>query len=170
MDENLIKHAKNVAYLSYQLSQGVDLTEREKKDIFIGGLFHDIGKVEIPEHILYKPGPLTPEEWAIMKEHPQHSYEILKKWGLSESVLLIAKHHHENYDGSGYPDGLTEEKIPIGSRIVRIADTYSALSQTRTYKKSFSLEKIYLTMDYGRYFYDPALYQFFIQQKKGLAV
>ena len=104
---------------------------------------HDIGKVGIADHILLKPGRLTPEEFEVMKQHAAFGYEILKG---SESRVLqagaeIARDHHEKYDGTGYPHGLAGDAIPIFSRIVAVADVFDALTSERPYKKAWSLER-----------------------------
>lgn len=120
---------------------GVD--EPRVQMIRIGAICHDIGKIGVPESILEKPGPLTDEEWLIMKEHPKIGARILAN---SNSDLIriaesIAHFHHENWDGSGYPHGLKEGSIPLSARIVRVVDVFDALISKRPYKKAFSVEE-----------------------------
>jgi putative two-component system response regulator len=119
---------------------------------------HDVGKIAIPDHILLKPGKFTPEEWEIMKTHTQMGYEILKS---KDSAILnlaseIALHHHEKWDGSGYPHGLSGHNIPFSCRIVAVSDTFDALLSLRPYKKPWELEdaKAYMFAESGRQF-DP---------------
>lgn len=127
---------------------------------------HDIGKVGIPDEILLKPGKLTAEEFEIIKTHPLVGYEVLK--GSSSSVLRagaeIALSHHEKFDGSGYPNGLEGEAIPLYGRIVAVADVFDALTSARPYKKAFDVEaarKIIQEGD-GKHF-DPACVAAFLQ-------
>jgi putative two-component system response regulator len=107
---------------------------------------HDIGKVAIPDHILLKPGKLTPEEMVVMRQHAMHGWEILRRasqrmhdeTGFLQHAMDIARHHHEKWDGSGYPDGLQSEQIPLSARLMAVADVYDALISTRPYKKPMS--------------------------------
>jgi putative two-component system response regulator len=110
------------------------------------GVVHDIGKIGVPEHILVKPGPLTPEEWAIMKEHPVTGERICAPLKSFRLVLPIIRHHHEKLDGSGYPDGLKGDKIPLTARILQITDIYDALITARSYRGALSHEVALATM------------------------
>jgi putative two-component system response regulator len=110
------------------------------------GVIHDIGKIGVPEHILVKPGPLTPEEWAIMKEHPVTGERICAPLKSFRLVLPIIRHHHEKLDGSGYPDGLKGDKIPLTARILQITDIYDALITARSYRGALSHEVALATM------------------------
>ena len=108
-------------------SMGVD-DEGEIQAIKAASLLHDVGKLAIPEHILNKPGRLTPAEYEIMKRHASIGADILAVIGFPFAVAPIVRHHHENWDGSGYPDGLNGEQIPIGSRIIAVVDCFDALT------------------------------------------
>ena len=105
-----------------------------------GGYLHDIGKVAVPDSILFKPGPLTPDEWVIMKQHTVKGEQICAGMKSLGSVLPIIRHHHERWDGTGYPDGLRREEIPLLARIVQIADIFDALTTERPYKQAFTPE------------------------------
>lgn len=145
-DEYTHGHSMRVTLYSLALAKKLDLPENLLEEIETAGLLHDIGKIAIPEKILLKPGKLTPEEYEIIKTHP----ELGKKFvGGIEKLNLISnwlKFHHEQYDGSGYPDGLKGEQIPISSRIIAIADTYDAMTSNRAYRPAlshqFALEEI----------------------------
>jgi cyclic di-GMP phosphodiesterase len=102
---------------------------------------HDIGKLAVPEHILLKPGPLTPEERRIMENHTIAGERICAPLRSFRNVLPIIRHHHEKWDGSGYPDGLKGEQIPLTARILQITDIYDALTTDRPYRKALSREK-----------------------------
>jgi putative two-component system response regulator len=136
-------HILRMAHYSELIAKGMCLTQAEQELLLESAPMHDIGKVGIADNILLKPGRLTPEEFEIMKLHAMFGYEILK--GSSSRVLQagaeIARAHHEKYDGSGYPNGLAGDDIPIFSRIVAVADVFDALTSERPYKKAWSLER-----------------------------
>jgi putative two-component system response regulator len=126
---------------------------------------HDIGKIGIPDHILLKPGPLSPEEWAVMRSHPRIGADII---GEHRSTVLrlareIALGHHEKWDGSGYPQGLAGEAIPASARIVAIADVFDALTTARPYKQAWTVEAAIeqVRRDAGKHF-DPTLVELFM--------
>jgi putative two-component system response regulator len=127
---------------------------------------HDTGKIGIPHKILKKPGPLDPEEWAIMKTHSQLGYDILSRGSSStfEMAASIALSHHEKWDGSGYPHKLKGEDIHIFARIVMIVDVFDALTSERPYKKAYPLEKTISIMAAGKgEFFDPLLLDIFFK-------
>jgi putative two-component system response regulator len=116
----------------------------EEADLLIlkrGGVLHDIGKIAIDDAILLKPGPLTPEEFEIIKTHPEIGENICRPLNTLQPVLPVIRHHQERYNGSGYPDGLQGEQIPLHARIIGIVDCYDALTTDRTYRKALSKEK-----------------------------
>src|SRR5579863_2550091 len=103
---------------------------------------HDIGKISIPDAILHKPGPLTAEEWAIMRRHPQVSCDILEQaGGIFHLLAHIVVAHHERWDGCGYPNGLAQETIPIGARIISVVDSFDAMTSRRVYRESLPIEQ-----------------------------
>ena len=141
-DEYTKGHSVSVSRYSEALARAINLPEKEVEQIKLGALLHDVGKIGIPEHILKKTDKLTDEEWKIMKEHPVIGAEkVLKSNASLHKLIPIVKHHHEHYDGSGYPDKLKGENIPLVARIVAVADAYHALISDRPYRKGLSIEK-----------------------------
>jgi len=133
-------HCERLSQYSVALAERLRLPEEQREALRRGGIVHDIGKVAVPEHILLKPGPLTPEERKIIEAHTVIGERIcapLKSFGL---VLPIIRHHHEKLDGSGYPDGLKGEKIPLTVRVLTTVDIYDALTTDRPYRKALSPE------------------------------
>jgi len=131
-----IRHSLQVAELAFELGRHFDLSEEELRLIKFAGLFHDVGKIAIPEQILNKPVALDDYEWKIMKKHPEKSAEIIKEIEYLKKAVSCIRHHHEKWDGTGYPGGLKGEKIPFFSRILAVCDTYSAMVSDRPYRKA----------------------------------
>jgi HD-GYP domain-containing protein (c-di-GMP phosphodiesterase class II) len=121
------------------------------KTLKLVGLLHDIGKITIPDYILYKPSKLTQEEWVIMKTHTISGYHILRSETRYEKLAIYVLSHHEAMDGSGYPNGLIGEEIPLFSRIISVADAYSAMTSNRPYRAAISqksaIEELYRCSD-----------------------
>lgn len=137
MDNYTYQHSVNVAIISVVLGVGLKLPKRELVNLCVGGLIHDIGKVLIPKEIIVKQGPLTYDEFQIMKEHPQKGYDyISKNCNITTASKLIIHQHHEKIDGTGYPNGLSGSKINKLARIVAIADVYDALTSNRPYRRA----------------------------------
>ncbi len=134
-------HSDRVAHYSGIIAKQLDLSKTDLEAIEIAAYLHDIGKIGISENILIKPSKLTPSEMKLMRTHPEISDKILQSVTFLEDVLPIVRHHHEHYDGAGYPDGLSGEKIPLGARILSVADAYDAMISNRPYRKALSKEE-----------------------------
>ncbi len=134
-------HANRVSRLSVQVAKELGLSGDALLDVEYGGILHDIGKIGIRDHILLKPAQLTAQEMEIMRSHPEHGRRILAGVSFLKPVIPIVLHHHEWWNGKGYPNGLAEEAIPIGARIVAVIDTYDAIVTDRPYQKGRSFEE-----------------------------
>lgn len=132
-------HSERVAELSLLMAQTMGLPLVEQERIHIGAHLHDIGKIGIPDAILNKPGKLTEEEFDTIRQHPEIGGTIVGKIKVFRSVSDIVRHHHERFDGRGYPDGLCGEEISLGARIVAVADSFDAMTTMRTYRSAFSV-------------------------------
>jgi diguanylate cyclase (GGDEF)-like protein/putative nucleotidyltransferase with HDIG domain len=132
------EHSEAVIEMSGAVARNLGLNMPEVARVKSAALLHDIGKVAIPDEILHKPGPLTDDEWRLMKEHPVIGERILRVLPGLGNVARIVRHEHERWDGGGYPDGLTGEQIPLGSRIIIAADTYHAITSDRPYRAARS--------------------------------
>ena len=134
------------------------------QDMLRAGLLHDIGKVQIPPEILYKPGKLTPEEYEIMKMHPIYGEEIVKPIASLRYLCPTIRGHHERWDGKGYPDGLTGDSIPLAARIISVADVFDALAAERPYKRGMEVGKVKAILAEGRgSHFDPFLVDAFLE-------
>ncbi|NYB75621.1 HD domain-containing protein [Sedimentibacter hydroxybenzoicus DSM 7310] len=134
----LFIHSNNVANIAMKMADEIKLCAGEKQILYEEALYHDIGKSKIPEAVLYKKSRLSPDEWEIMKQHTIYSQElylyVVDNNGNSTEKARIIRHHHENWDGTGYPDKIMGEDIPLHSRIIRIADIFDAITQRRIYR------------------------------------
>ncbi|HUG53470.1 MAG TPA: HD-GYP domain-containing protein [Vicinamibacteria bacterium] len=162
-DLNTGVHSTRLAEWAVRIGQELGLDEGGLADIEVAALLHDAGKVGVPDAILKKPGPLDPDEWRVMRMHPEFSWAVLRLVPGLDRASLFALHHHEKYDGSGYPGGLRGEEIPIGSRIVSVIDAFDAMVASRPYKEGLPLEEALrrLTKDSGTHF-DPVVVRHFI--------
>ncbi|HXG40897.1 MAG TPA: HD domain-containing phosphohydrolase [Candidatus Limnocylindrales bacterium] len=127
-------HCQRLALLAARLATRVGLDTAEMETIAYGALLHDVGKIGIPEAILTKPGPLDDGEWELMRRHPEIGERICRPLAASNGFLPIIRHHHERWDGKGYPDRLRGEEIPLGARIVAVADAFDAMTHDRNYR------------------------------------
>jgi len=158
-------HVKRVAEYSKVLALLAGIPENDAKTLYMASPMHDIGKVAIPDNILKKPGRLTSEEFEIMKTHAEIGYQVLKgsKRPILRAAAIVANTHHEKWDGSGYPQGISGKEIHIFGRITAIADVFDALASDRVYKKAWDLEKILKLFEEekGKHF-DPKLIELFL--------
>lgn len=135
-------HSASVSRYAEALARAINLPEKEVERIKLGAMLHDVGKIGIPENVLRKPTGLNDEEWEIMKQHPMIGAEkVLMPNPSLHDLIPIAKHHHEHWDGTGYPSGLKGEEIPLAARIVAVADSYHALISDRPYRKGLGIKK-----------------------------
>ena len=143
-------HSTSVSRYSEALARAINLPEKEINRIMLGALLHDVGKIGIPETVLKKEGPLSDEEWAIMKQHPVIGVDkVLQPNASLRDLIPIVKHHHERIDGRGYPDNLKGDEIPLAAKIVAIADTYHALTSDRPYRRGMSIEQAISILEEG---------------------
>jgi diguanylate cyclase (GGDEF)-like protein len=140
-DSYTADHARSIADLAVAVGRELQLSESALEDLRYGGIFHDVGKIAIPDALINKPGPLTEEEFEVIKEHPAIGAEILAPVPFLYGVRTIVRHAHEHWDGGGYPEGLKGEQIPLGARIVLAVDAYHAMTSDRPYRKAMSHEE-----------------------------
>jgi putative nucleotidyltransferase with HDIG domain len=157
-------HIRRVQLLSTRLARAVGADSRELQALEAAALLHDLGKLAIPEHILNKPGRLTPGEYEEMKKHSDIGASILSAVDFPFPVVPIVRHHHENWDGSGYPDGLSGLAIPLGARILSVVDCYDALTSDRPYRRRMSNdEALDIIRSRSGRMYDPAIVSAFLE-------
>ncbi len=137
-------HIFRIALYSRKMARLLKMSDEDVELITLASPMHDIGKIAIPDHILIKPAALNEEEWAVMKTHPEVGHKLLSKakFKIMESAAIISLTHHEKWDGTGYPRGLTGEDIPIFGRIVAVADVFDALLSIRSYKEAWSIDRV----------------------------
>ncbi len=149
-------HVERVMDFSLAIADQMGWNTNQKSALQFGSILHDIGKIYIRESILGKPGRLSEEEWAEMKLHPVMGAELIKNIPYLAPALPIIRHHHERWDGNGYPDGLVGDAIPLAARVVAVADSLDAITSSRVYRKACSLEQAYEEILRGRGIrYDP---------------
>ncbi|MEW5807384.1 MAG: HD domain-containing phosphohydrolase [Acidobacteriota bacterium] len=134
-------HSKRVVEYTSLIAERIGIVGKNMVDIRRGALLHDVGKIGIPDAILRKPGKLTDEEWCIMRKHPEYGYKVLSGIKFLEDALLIVLHHHERWDGTGYPGGLKNGSIPLAARIFAVADTLDAMTSPRPYRNALTYEQ-----------------------------
>ena len=140
-DKYTEKHSELMSKIAVELARCLKLSEEEVETVRLGAMLHDLGKIGINESILLKPGKLTKEEYELVKQHPQIGAEIVRTVHALKDAIPLILYHHERYNGSGYLKGLKGEEIPVGARIIGIADVYHALRSDRPYRKAYSKEK-----------------------------
>jgi putative two-component system response regulator len=153
-------HCERLAEYAISLGRRLGIPEEQITALRRAGVVHDIGKVAVPDAVLLKPGKLTEEEWAVIRQHPVVGERICAPLKSFRLVLPIIRHHHEKYDGSGYPDGLRGEGIPIAARVLQIVDVFDALTTERPYKKAFSTVEALDTMkqEVAKGWWDPKIF------------
>jgi HD-GYP domain-containing protein (c-di-GMP phosphodiesterase class II) len=164
-DKETEGHTQRVTEMTLALAKALGITDADAVHLRRGALLHDMGKVGVPDAILSKPGPLTDEEWRIMRQHPQFAYAMLKPIDYLRPALDIPYCHHEKWDGTGYPQGLQGEQIPLAARIFALVDVWDALTSNRPYRPPWSREKAreYIRAQSGKHF-DPQLVEIFLQK------
>ena len=157
-------HSQRVTEMSLNIGRAMDIPEGELEHIRRGALLHDVGKMGIPDHILLKPGELTHEEWDVMRKHTSYAKDLLSFVPFLRPALDIPMYHHERWDGSGYPEGLKGENIPLAARIFAVVDVWDALLSDRPYRKAWPKEKAieYLHQQAGLQF-DPQVVEVFFR-------
>ena len=140
-DDDTGDHVNRIQAMTNKICTGLGITAKDSEMIGYASIMHDVGKIHIPDKILKKPGALTDKEWEIMKTHTVAGEKILGNQPFYKTAREIARSHHENWDGSGYPDGLKKEFIPLPARIVAVADVFDALIHKRAYKPAWPVEK-----------------------------
>ena len=164
-DPDTSNHCERLAQIGVRLGENLGFDEDELTALRRGGYLHDLGKVGIPDAVLLKPGPLTEDEWEIMKRHVEIGVEICSPLRSLSPVLPLIRHHHERFDGSGYPDGLAGEDIPKLARVFQIVDIYDALTNDRCYRKALTREKALEIMadETARGYWDPNIFNLFVE-------
>jgi HD-GYP domain-containing protein (c-di-GMP phosphodiesterase class II) len=136
-----LQHSKRVAGYTRILGQRRGIAQRELTRLEVGALLHDIGKIAVPRNVLLKPGPLNREEWRVMKIHPSIGFQLLAEFPQMGREAEIVYNHHEAYNGSGYPRGLSGKEIPLGARLFSIVDSFDAMTSDRPYRRARSMGK-----------------------------
>ncbi len=162
-DKETEGHSQRVVALTVQLARQFEVEVEALKHIRRGALLHDIGKIGIPDSILQKPGPLTDEEWAVMRQHPIFARDMLESIAYLRPVLDIPFSHHEKWDGTGYPLGLKADEIPFAARLFSVVDVWDALTSDRPYRPAWKKEKViaHLREQSGKHF-DPHAVEAFL--------
>ncbi len=162
-DKETEGHTQWVAKMTWLLARQMGIEDAELVHVRRGALLHDIGKMGVPDAILLKPGPLTEDEWTIMRKHPVFAYHMLSPIAFLRPALDIPHYHREKWDGTGYPRGLKGKEIPLAARIFAIIDVWDALTSDRPYRAAWSKEKAlqHIGDEAGRHF-DPQVVQAFL--------
>jgi HD-GYP domain-containing protein (c-di-GMP phosphodiesterase class II) len=162
-DLNTGIHSTRLAEWAVRIARKLQIAETDYYQLEVAALLHDIGKIGVPDSILRKEGKLTDEERELMNKHPEYSWSILRLFPGLDKASLYALHHHESYDGKGYPGGLKGEEIPIGSRIVSVIDAYDAMISNRCYRKGIPHEEAVRRLSQGSGVqFDPLVVQAFV--------
>jgi putative two-component system response regulator len=144
------KHLRRVADRAVEVARRLGLSDREIETIRMGGLLHDLGKIAVPDRVLLKPGPLDRKEFALVRRHPEAGAEIVRPLRAFEAPEPVVLHHHEHFDGTGYPYGLRGEDIPLSARIVAVADSFDAMTTDRPYRDGLAYETAFQRLEEGK--------------------
>jgi len=171
-DRRLSRHSELVAEIAGLLARAHGLTARQAELVHLAGHLHDIGKIGVPDAILHKPGPLSPEEWTLVREHPRLGADILcpvRVFRGPYSVCEIVLSHHERFDGGGYPRGLAGQGIPLGARLVSVADAFCAMTEDRPYRQGMCVEDAMLEIvNSSGTMFDPCVVKDFLRIRLSL--
>lgn len=146
-DPYTFEHSWRVSALSELMVDHMDVPDSWKDVIHLAAHLHDIGKIGVPDGVLNKPEGLTSEEYEVMKTHPEKGYQIVSQIKHLEEISLYVRHHHERWDGCGYPLGLKGEEIPLGARVIAVADTFDAITSSRPYREGLSYTEAYRELE-----------------------
>ena len=158
-------HSNHVKVLSTAFGQNLDMTTAQLEILAFAAEIHDIGKIAINEFIISKPGRFTEAEYLMVQHHSQLGASLIETLAIDPQIPLIILHHHENFDGSGYPHQLKGEQIPLEARLIRITDTYDALTSNRGYRAAYTSKKALAIMAHEHHFFDPQLLEIFFKMK-----
>jgi len=159
------KHLHRVADRSVAMARAIGMTEREIESVRLGGLYHDLGKIAVPDSVLHKTSALNRAEFALVRLHPETGAEIVRPLRAFDGPEAVVLHHHERFDGTGYPYGLRGEGIPLAARIVAVADSFDAMTTDRPYRAALSAEVALQRLEDGRGDqWDPAVVNIFVTQ------
>ncbi len=139
--ENKRYHVERVNAYAQVMAAELGWEEKRCDELEFGAILHDIGQIRVPEAILMKPGPLTPEEWRVMRKHPEEGARMIQEVPYLFPAIPMVLHHHERWDGTGYPHGLKGEEIPLEARVLAVADTFDAMTSDRVYRKALEIEE-----------------------------
>lgn len=167
-DKEIEGHIQRVTQLTLRLARALGIKEEDMMHLRRGAMLHDIGKMAVPDSILLKPGPLTPEEWEVIRRHPEYGYELLSPIDFLRPALDIVYCHHEKWDGTGYPRRLKGEEIPLAARIFALTDVWDSLQSDRPYRPAWTKEKaLEYVKEQARKHFDPSLVPIFLEIVKG---
>ncbi|OGW44746.1 MAG: hypothetical protein A2Y66_08005, partial [Nitrospirae bacterium RBG_13_41_22] len=159
-------HSDRVRKMSMRIAMKMGFSEEKLENLVFGALLHDIGKIGIKDAVLQKPGPLTPEEYQSIQEHPLIGVKIVDGIDFLKDKIPMIRNHHEHFDGSGYPDGLIGEVIPLGARIIAVADSFDAMTSLRPHRRALPLEEVFAEMEKGKgKQFEPQILEIFLKEK-----
>jgi len=163
-DPHAKPHSDHVTELAFDLGQAADLKAKELGLLKFAASIHDIGKIAINEFVINKPGKFTEAEYIMVQQHARIGASLVETLGVDPSIHSIILNHHENFDGTGYPNGIAANEIPLGARIIRIADTYDALTSNRGYRPAYSRKKSLEIMEHDAQFFDAIMLDLFFKK------